>query len=283
MPSYCQHRNCLKDGTDFPRPTHGAATSDSAYTDLAIRRGPPKRMRYIIHGREIRSENAAKPASSAGRWMLHWIGTLPPGTIGLDLGCGKLRYTIPLAKRIASVTAVDSSVQLNRKQLLFGKVRSIREYASEKLPNVRVCALDKTSWRRRRYQIILCSNVLSAVPCRKARKALISAAHSCLAPQGRLLLTTQYRNSYFEGWRGAHRATPYMDGFLVRGKRGTSFYGLLNADALARLCRTSGFRILRAGHVKELAYVLADRQTRASPGGEPRGQKSQNELKQRNL
>lgn len=194
--------------------------------------------------------------------MLHWIQALPRRATGLDLGCGKLRYTVPLAKRISSVTAVDSSIQLNRKQRLFGKVRSVREYASKRLPNVRICDLDNVSWRSKRYQIILCSNVLSAVPCRKTRKALMAAAYSCLAPQGRFLLTTQYRNSHFSGWKAAHRAAPYLDGFLVRGKRGTSFYGLLDACALARLCRASGFRVLSAGHVKELAYVLAERQVK---------------------
>jgi SAM-dependent methyltransferase len=194
--------------------------------------------------------------------MLHWIRSLPRRATGLDLGCGKLRYTVPLAKRISSVTAVDSSIQLNRKQRLFGKVRSVREYASKRLPNVRICDVDNISWRSRRFQIILCSNVLSAVPCRKTRKALMAAAYSCLAPRGRFLVTTQYRNSHFGGWKTAHRAAPYLDGFLVHGKGGTSFYGLLDACALARLCRASGFKILSSGHVKELAYVLAERQVK---------------------
>jgi hypothetical protein len=90
----------------------------------------------------------------------------------------------------------------------------------------------------------------------------MASAYSCLAPQGRFLLTTQFRNSHFSGWKAAHRAAPYLDGFLVHGKRGTSFYGLLDACALARLCRASGFKILSAGHVKELAYVVAKRQVK---------------------
>ncbi len=264
MPSYCQHRNCLKDGTDFPIPTLGAATSASAFTGLVIRRSPSTGMRYIIRGRQIRSENAAKPASSASRWMLRWIGTLPRTATALDLGCGKLRYTVPLAKRIAAVTAVDSRIQLNRKQLLFGKRCSVREYVSRRLLNVRVHGVDSLSWRRSRYQVILCSNVLSAVPCRRTRKALISVAYACLAPQGQFLLTTQYRNSHFDGWKTAPGTKRYLDGFLVQGRRGLSFYGLLDAHALMRLCRASGFRILKAGHVKELAYVIAVRPKRTS-------------------
>jgi 2-polyprenyl-3-methyl-5-hydroxy-6-metoxy-1,4-benzoquinol methylase len=191
--------------------------------------------------------------------MLDWIHSLPRKTTALDLGCGKLRYTVPLARRISSVTAVDSTIQLDRKQLLFGKMRSVREYASSALGNVRVCALDDSAWRRQRYEIVLCSNVLSAVPCHKSRKAILQAAAACLAPQGRLLITTQYRNSHFAGWKAIRTAVPYLDGFLVRGKRGASFYGLLDATTLARLCRSCGLRILRSAHVKELAYVLAGR------------------------
>lgn len=226
---------------------------------------PAAEMRYVIRGLEIRSENAAKPASSAGRWMLDWIRKLPVSATGLDIGCGKLRYTVPLAKRISSVTAVDSAIQLSRQQTMFGTVSSVRAYASKALRNVTVCTLEDPTWRLKRYQIILCSNVLSAIPCRKTRKRLVKAAYLCLAPQGRLLLTTQYRNSHFDRWKSAQNAERYLDGFLVRGKRGLSFYGLLDAKALARLCRECGFRILQEGHVKELAYVLARRPNKRQP------------------
>ena len=220
---------------------------------------PAADMRYLVRGLEIRSENAAKPASSAGRWMLNWIRTLPANARGLDIGCGKLRYTVPLAKRISSVTAVDSAIQLNRQATIFGTISSVRRYASRTLRNVTVCSLEDPVWRRKRYQIILCSNVLSAIPCRKTRKRLIRTAYTCLAPQGKLLLTTQYRNSHFNRWRRARNAYSYLDGFLVQGKRGTSFYGLLDASALARLCRECGFTVLEEGHANELAYVLAHR------------------------
>ena len=83
---------------------------------------------------------------------------------------------------------------------------------------------------------------------------------SCTA--GKISADDAVSNSHFSGWKAAHRAAPYLDGFLVHGKRGTSFYGLLDACALARLCRASGFKILSAGHVKELAYVVAKRQVK---------------------
>ena len=264
MPAYCLYLNYHKDGTGCRIPIRDVAIFDFACTALATRLRPLRRMRYTVRGLEIRSENAAKPASSAGRWMLDWIRTLPRKTTALDLGCGKLRYTIPLAKHISSVTAVDSKVQLDRKQLLFGKVRSVREYVSTTLRNVQISALEDPAWRHRRYQIVLCTNVLSAVPCRKSRKAILRAAAACLAPRGRLLITTQYRNSHFDGWKATRSAVRYLDGFLVQGKRGASFYGLLDAATLAKLCRASGLRILRAAHVKELAYVFAERSAKSA-------------------
>ncbi len=266
MRSYCQHPNCHKDGTGCQIRSRDAVIFGFASTGLVTHLSLGRLMRYRVRGLEIRSENAAKPASSAGRWMLAWIRSLPRNTKALDLGCGKLRYAVPLARRVASVTAVDSTIQLNRKQLLFGKLRSVRSYASTSFRNVQVYALEDTAWRRRRYEIVLCSNVLSAVPCRKTRRAILRAAAASLAPEGKLLITTQYRNSHFDGWGAVRSAVRYLDGFLVRGKRGASFYGLLDATSLARLCRACGLRILRAGHVKELAYVLADRATKRATG-----------------
>jgi 2-polyprenyl-3-methyl-5-hydroxy-6-metoxy-1,4-benzoquinol methylase len=216
-------------------------------------------MRYAIRGLEIRSENAAKPASSAGRWMLNWIRQLPVDAHALDIGCGKLRYTVPLSRRTTSVTAVDSAIQLDRRQRLFGKLASVRAYAAETLSNVKVYELEDRTWHRKRYEIIVCSNVLSAIPCRKTRTRLVRTARTCLSARGRLLLTTQFRNSHFKRWKTARNAARFLDGYLVRGKRGTSFYGLLDAAALAQLCRRCGLRILQTGHAGELAYVLASR------------------------
>ncbi len=216
-------------------------------------------MRYTVRGLEIRSENAAKPASSAGHWVLKWIRSLPTDATCLDLGCGKLRYTVPLAKRLACVTAVDSSIQVERKQFLFGKRCSVREYASGRLPNVAIYCVNQRSWRRRRYKFILCSNVLSAVPCHKTRKAILCLAFSCLAREGKLLLTTQYRNSHFDKWKHEAHASRYMDGFVVKRRGRATFYGMLDATALSLLCKKSGFTIVDKGHVKELAYVLASK------------------------
>lgn len=214
-------------------------------------------MRYRVRGCEIRSENAAKPASSAGKWLLEWIKRLDPLYEGLDLGCGKLRYTVPLAQRIRSVTAVDSKVQIDRLQTLFGSRSTIRKYASEHLCNVRVHAVEQKAWQRRAYDIVLCTNVLSAIPSTQVRDELVSCAHQRLRRRGLFLLTTQFQNSHFRYWADDPRASRYCDGFLVRGARGASFYALLNSEKLVALCRKAGLLVVDSGHVKELAYVIA--------------------------
>jgi SAM-dependent methyltransferase len=221
-------------------------------------------VRYHVNGFQIRSENAAKPACAAGKWVLDWISTLPPDGAGLDLGCGKLRYTIHLARRLCHVTAVDSREQVDRAQRLFGTSCSVREYAARHLGNVRVCSLDEDTWPHDRYSVILCSNVLSAIPSLSVRRQLMTKAYDRLCPNGELLVTTQYRNSHYASWEGNPRARRFLDGFLVEHTRGASFYGLIDSAALARLCRRVGFAIIRSGHAKELAYVFARRADGAS-------------------
>jgi 2-polyprenyl-3-methyl-5-hydroxy-6-metoxy-1,4-benzoquinol methylase len=216
-------------------------------------------MRYTIAGQEIRSENAAKPHSSASRWLLKWIRSLSPRVDCLDLGCGKLRYTVPLARRTKSVAAVDSQVQVERVQRLSRETCSVRDYVRRYLPNTKVYGSEEKGWKLQRYDVVICTNVLSAIPCRNTRKKLLKGARQCLKSSGHFLLTTQFRNSHFKSWKTNPKARPYMDGFIVSSRRGTSFYGLLDAKDLEALCCACGLHIEKSGHVGELAYVLATR------------------------
>jgi len=162
-----------------------------------------------------------------------------------------------MSRRIKHVTAVDSKVQVDRFQTLFGHHSTIRRYATEHFPNIRVHAVEEEAWKRRRYDVILCTNVLSAIPSKQIRKKLVLSAHQRLRKGGTFLLTTQFRNSHFSNWARDPRATRHCDGFLVRGAKGASFYALLDCDMLVAICRRAGLSIVDSGHVKELAYVIA--------------------------
>src|SRR2546427_92673 len=104
-------------------------------------------MRYRVRGFTVRSENAAKPVTQPNPYVLKWIRELPQSASVLDFGCGKLRYTIPLADRVRHVTAVDSAVQLCRQQLLNGVRTNIKEYARSYLANARAVAVADPQWQ----------------------------------------------------------------------------------------------------------------------------------------
>jgi 2-polyprenyl-3-methyl-5-hydroxy-6-metoxy-1,4-benzoquinol methylase len=192
----------------------------------------------------------------------HGFGIPSPfrdGATRLDLGCGKLRYTIPLSRPGKRVVAVDSEVQLSRIQIIAGQRCSIRKYAALNLPNVEIYSTQQTQWRRAQYDYILCSNVLSAIPCYRVRKQLLTEVRGLLKPNGVLLVTTQHRNSYFKLWLRDPRAESYLDGFLVSLRHGASFYGLIPPKTLKRLSARCGLRVIEAGSIGETAYVLAGR------------------------
>lgn len=162
-----------------------------------------------------------------------------------------------MSRRIKHVTAVDSRVQVDRVQTLFGRHSTVRRYAAEHFSNIRVHAVEEGTWKRHRYDIIICTNVLSAIPSKRIRRELVLCAHQRLRRGGTFLLTTQFRNSHFSNWARDPRATRHCDGFLVRGPKGASFYALLDCDMLVAICRRAGLSIVDSGHVRELAYVVA--------------------------
>jgi len=219
-------------------------------------------MRYSVKRYEIRSENAAKPTSTPAQWLLDWIDKLSPESRVLDLGCGKLRYTKPLSQQVKSVVAVDSKQQVDRSQTIDGEKNvSVRQYVNEYFPNVQVCALDESRWRRWRYDRILVAYVLSAIPFPAVRKDVLRAARDVLKQRGgELLIATTFANSRFRDWERTGRGERYRDGFLIRSQAGTSFYGLIPLEKLRRYCRDVELDIADSGTIySETAFVIACR------------------------
>jgi hypothetical protein len=84
-------------------------------------------MRYkISSGVEIRTENAAKPASQPSQFLVDLISGLPHVSMTFDYGCGKLRYVKAISSKTDTLTLIDSEIQLSRLQMLGNKETSIR-------------------------------------------------------------------------------------------------------------------------------------------------------------
>jgi Methyltransferase domain len=183
-------------------------------------------------------------------------------TAALDFGCGKFRYTIPLSRQANSVYAVDSHYQIERIQRICGKQLSLIAYARKNLPNVNVMDVNTKTWRQRRYDFVLCANVLSVMPTTGSRLKALVLLRGCLKSSGVLLVCTQFRNTHFDGWASNPQARWHKGGWLVCGRRGYSFYAILPPAKLTRLCRAAGLRIRKAGTHGEAAFVFAGRAMR---------------------
>jgi len=226
-------------------------------------------MRYIVQGDLIKTENCAKPCAQASQWVLSWIRTLPADAVVLDFGCGKLRYTLPMAKRVRSVFAVDSSYQIFRKQTINGRRTSVEAYARRFLTNVHVCPVESGRWRRT-FDVILCANVLSTIPEPSVRQLLLRRLACRLKGKGVLLVCVQFRNSHFAGWAYNPRARRYNDGWLVKNARGTSFYGIIPPANLINACKRAGLTVVGGGSHGESAFVTATREKVDSSSRPPR-------------
>ena len=214
-------------------------------------------MRYKIRGYSICSENAARSFTQAARPVLEWIEGQKLADHGLDYGCGKLRYAPAMAVRCRKLTLVDSRIQLTRQQMVLGSRTCVREVAIAKWQHVRILAAEDFVGDGERYDLALCANVLSAIPCPRARAGMLRSIAQSLLPQGLCLFVTQYRNSYFSRIAASPDVVEHLDGWIL-DRGGTSFYyGILPKDKVVQLVRRYGFRVREAWTTGESAFVVA--------------------------
>ena len=216
-------------------------------------------MHYKAAGFEIRTENAAKPASQPSRYLRNWLLSHSIVSAALDYGCGKLRYTSCLTRIAEFVAVVDSEIQLSRVQTIGGRRTSIREFVRGRWPNVRAYSVSEFSHLKRRFQFALCANVLSAIPHKNTRLTVIALVASRLNQNGMALFVVQSRNSYFKGWSDDPTARQYRDGWLVPSDGRASFYGIITRSKLEALVSEAGMPIVKSWVHGESSYVLASR------------------------
>ena len=213
-------------------------------------------MHYILGEYIVESELAAKSVLMPNKIILDYISKLSPNYIALDYGCGKLRHAIPLANYVQQVIAIDSREQLEKKQRIHNSIIAPVEYCKE---NLTILPLDSDGWRKQKYDFVLCSNVLSAIPDEIVRMNVLSDIISVLKKEGHLLLSVQYYNSYYNSYRTRKDAFPYLDGWLVkrRGSNKYDFYAMLNAECLIGMCRKVGFRSFTVKKIDGSCYISA--------------------------
>ncbi len=214
-------------------------------------------MHYRVNNGIVESELAAKSVFQPNKYVLEYILSLNPTDTVLDYGCGKLRYTIPLSRQVKSVVAIDSEEQIEKIQMISGKKTALSQYHVD---NVLICPIHSSAWKNQTYDVIICTNVLSAIPYRKERIKLLKNAKSVLKNTGTIYITTQYRNSYFSKYNGRDGVERFNDGWLIpRKKNKYSFYAPLNSNEIIDLCVETGFVIDKCFQKDGSCFIFASK------------------------
>lgn len=197
-------------------------------------------MHYLVGEYVVESELAAKPISQTNKKILDFINALPRESRVLDYGCGKLRYSLPLANKVSRVVAIDSTFQVDKIQKIGAFHTSPRMYNKD---NLFVYDLDEDEWKKYTYDVVLCANVLSAIPLNEYRFQVLQNAYDVLCKKGFLMISVQYRNSYFSSYKKREDVIHYNDGWLIkRSYNKYAFYGIPPAETIISLCYKVGFR-----------------------------------------
>ncbi|EKG0013040.1 TPA: methyltransferase domain-containing protein [Vibrio cholerae] len=214
-------------------------------------------MHYILNGIKIKSENAAKPETQVSKAVVNYLldkkGT---GRI-LDFGCGKLRYSETLNKIGTSVTYVDSRVQLTRLQTIKGIKTNVVKYVADNYEGSQVVPFEEIDNHKEKYQLITCTNVISAIPCEKTLNKVLTKINGLLDSDGCVVFVNQHRNSYFKRFLSGQKR---LFGHIYKGKRGHSYYGIITPDVMTNLLECNGFKVLKSWTVGESNFVEASRE-----------------------
>ncbi len=194
-------------------------------------------MHYKIKGHSIKSHNAAKPHTQSSSQVIAELEKIVVTGQILDLGCGKLRYSDFLRGLSQNIFFVDSRAQLERMQVIKGIRCSVQEYVAKNYPLSRCVAIEDIQEVNDQFDFIFCSNVLSAIPCEKTLNATMSIIYRLLSDSGKALVVNQHRSSYFKKFE---MGMPHLHGYLYKGNRGSSYYGIIDKPTIENLSRKHG-------------------------------------------
>ena len=217
-------------------------------------------MRYNVGGREIRTENTAKPPARAAAPLVSWIRKNVSVERAMDYGCGRLRYAGVLAGSCSKLLLVDSAQQLDRTTTIAGRTTTIRAYATKKWPHAEVVGLAEFGKATtQEIDFALCANVLPVIPSPSARRRSLNAIRQSLAPGGQALFVCQHTNSYFTAAQHRPGAVAYLDGWTLDSPNYRFYFGILSQDKVCRLVTGRGFRVRDCWIDGQSNYVLCSR------------------------
>lgn len=215
-------------------------------------------MHYKIGNCLIKSENAAKSHKQQSIYLRNLINSEDKIESTLDYGCGKLRYSEILVSKSSKQVFIDSQLQLERQQIIHNERTSITEFVKIKYRNASTIALENIDNIADKFDFILCSNVISAIPCVNERSKSIKRIKRLLKNGGKALFVCQYKDIYFESYKSRADCEEYFDGFLIKNKKSYSFYGLITPIILEKLITDNGMKIIRKIDRKGSIYIYAN-------------------------
>lgn len=211
-------------------------------------------MRYIINGTEIRTENAAKPSSQKSSAVGNYIEAISNAPSILDFGCGKLRYSDTLVSVASKVTFVDSDIQLNREQVIRGERTTVNKYVKSNYSGCKTISYEKLENHRSKYDVITCTNVLSAIPCKKTMSEVLGHISRLIKKDGFAIFVNQHRSSYFKKYNTGEKL---LYGYVYSGPKGSSYYGILDKTVIERLLMKHGYSDIRTWIAGESTFAEA--------------------------
>jgi len=221
-------------------------------------------MEYIVGKELIKSQNTAKSHIQQSKAVIEYFRSQKRVTNILDFGCGKLRYADLIVKICNSATFVDSRIQLSRIQIVRGEKTTVTEYVANHYQQCHVVAFEDIVRHSRRYDLITCTNVLSAIPCEKTVNSIFIHMQRLLNNEGKVLFVNQYRNSYFKKYKLGKR---HLFGYLFNNRNIVSYYGIIRPNQIEKLLSNAGFFVEKVWCIGEINFVEAKRAVINYPKG----------------
>ena len=122
---------------------------------------------------------------------------------------------------------------------------SIKDWFKEKFQDEVEIEVEKIKMLNERFDFILCTNVLSAIPFYEERMNVLRNIFNLLKKDGKVLVSVQYRNSYFNTYKSNPNAIMKNDGWLIKKGNSYSFYALISPNKLIDMCYDVGFKMNR--------------------------------------